>query len=589
MPHTRSRQLVPPRSATCRPRLERLEDRELLAVSAAEQLFVYQLNRARANPVAYQQEVGLPVSLAYVTPRPPLAVNDLLFASAEFKSEEMATHNYFGHQSQVTGVWPNQLVRSRGYPLPSLFVNNANYLESISYGWAYPGRNPEVATAGAALEGLIYDEGINPPGHRNHLLGIDAWNANFREIGVGHAARSGAINYDYWTIHTGYVSTADVFLTGVAYADRNANRRYDLGEGLGNVTVTAAGRTTTTNAAGGWSLAVTPGTTYTLTAAGGAFVGTAGATVGVGSANVEVDFLSGRTGAQVNFVDRTTLINNAPVLSAGVALSGTREDVVSPGNYVSRLTAAVSDADTGALRGVAITGSSGSGVWQYHTGVRWLPMGVVTDSVARLLPGIYRLRFVPAANWNGQATLTYRAWDRTSGVAGGLANLSLSESVGGLTAFSAAQGTATLNVTAVNDAPTQPLAGITLAGISRAGGSSGAIPVSSLLGGAADLDGPGLGIAVIGASGPGRWEFSTDGGTTWRLMGAVSRTVGRLLRGSDLVRFVPGGAAGGTAALGFLAWDESLGVAGSAYAVPLAVGGTTPFSARGRTAWLPVA
>src|SRR5262245_15690193 len=100
--------------------LEHLEARELLAVAAEEQLFVYSLNRARHDPAAYQQEVSLPVDLTAVAPRPPLAVNDHLLASAQFKANEMATNNYFNHQSQVTGKWPNELVRSYGYPLPSI-------------------------------------------------------------------------------------------------------------------------------------------------------------------------------------------------------------------------------------------------------------------------------------------------------------------------------------------------------------------------------------------------------------------------------------------------------------------------------------
>src|SRR5215471_2731898 len=107
------------RPRSVRPQLERLEEREVLSVAPEEQLFVYLLNRARHDPVAYQQENSLPVDLGSVSPRPPLAVNDLLFNSSEFKAEEMATNNYFSHQSQVTGIWPNKLVRDNGYNLPS--------------------------------------------------------------------------------------------------------------------------------------------------------------------------------------------------------------------------------------------------------------------------------------------------------------------------------------------------------------------------------------------------------------------------------------------------------------------------------------
>ena len=62
-------------------RLETLEDRRLLAVTAGEQEFVYLLNLARHDPAAYAQEVDLGDDLSYVAPCPPLAVNEQLLAA----------------------------------------------------------------------------------------------------------------------------------------------------------------------------------------------------------------------------------------------------------------------------------------------------------------------------------------------------------------------------------------------------------------------------------------------------------------------------------------------------------------------------
>ena len=64
--------------------IESLETRKLLTVIADEQLFTYELNRARHDPVTYQQEQHLAVDLAYVTPRGPLALNDSLSGSSKF-------------------------------------------------------------------------------------------------------------------------------------------------------------------------------------------------------------------------------------------------------------------------------------------------------------------------------------------------------------------------------------------------------------------------------------------------------------------------------------------------------------------------
>ena len=272
-----------------------------MSVSPHEQLFVYMLNRARHDPVAYQQEASLPVDLSYVSPQPPLAVNNDLFDSAEFHATEMAVHNYFAHQSAVTNQWPNQMARNEGYVLPGFFPNDANNIESLAAGTFYN-------NAGEPLEALIVDEGVNPPGHRNHLLGIGSFSAGDREIGVGHAFNANAQFDNYWAIHATRTDTNDKFLAGVVFNDANANGRYDLNEGLANVTVSAGGGLqTVTTAAGGWSIEVGAGS-YTVTAAGPGFAGTATAMASVNS-NVEVDFISGQSQGIVNFTVPTANVS----------------------------------------------------------------------------------------------------------------------------------------------------------------------------------------------------------------------------------------------------------------------------------------
>src|SRR5262249_20928410 len=161
------------------------------------------LNRARHDPAAYQREAGLSVDLSTVAPQPPLAINDALQASSQFHANEMATFNYFGHQSQVTGEWPNKMARDQGYPLPSSFPNDQNEIESLAAGF------PDAATA---LQRLIVDYGVSPPGHRIHLLGMNSFFATDREIGVGHVVNPSSTYRDYWAIHTAYVNATDTFL-----------------------------------------------------------------------------------------------------------------------------------------------------------------------------------------------------------------------------------------------------------------------------------------------------------------------------------------------------------------------------------------
>ena len=161
---------------------------------------------------------------------------------------------------------------------------------------------------------------------------------------------------------------------------------------------------------------------------------------------------SGTVGITINGV------NDAPVLSGANNLSPINEDpAANPGTLVSALIAGqVSDADMGALSGIAVTSVDNSnGAWQYSTdgGSTWNAFGSPSNANARLLSADASsyVRFVPNANWNGTVSgLSFRAWDQTSGSAGSVADASAN---GGSTAFSSATATASITVNSVNDAP----------------------------------------------------------------------------------------------------------------------------------------
>lgn len=266
--------------------------------SANEQLTIYELNRARANPQRYAQEHGLGNLLATIAPAQPLAVNNLLVQSAQFKSAEMAQGNYVGHQSAATGKWPNDIVRETGYPLNAGFHASMNECESIAGGHG----NLLIA-----LRDLIHDEGINPPYHQEHLLSAGpsfAWWDLHREIGVGYAYNVDADYRRYYAIHTAFRVTSKPFLTGVAFNDANGNQRMDPGEAIAGATVSATNGTSnlqvTTNAGGGWAIEVDAGN-WTVNCTGGAFAGSSSAAVTVASNNIEIDFHSGDAAAEVAF------------------------------------------------------------------------------------------------------------------------------------------------------------------------------------------------------------------------------------------------------------------------------------------------
>jgi len=97
-----------------------------------------------------------------------------------------------------------------------------------------------------------------------------------------------------------------------------------------------------------------------------------------------------------------------------------------------------------------------NGTWQFllsGTDV-WVDVNFAVEGNSGkglLLDANARLRFVPRdVHWNGISTLTFGAWDQSSGAVGTYADISVR---GGSTAFSEANVTATITVYEVNDVP----------------------------------------------------------------------------------------------------------------------------------------
>ncbi|MBN3051166.1 tandem-95 repeat protein, partial [Pectobacterium brasiliense] len=157
-----------------------------------------------------------------------------------------------------------------------------------------------------------------------------------------------------------------------------------------------------------------------------------------------------------------TAVNDAPTLnnSATATLTGTNENTTSAATAVTLLLsqAGYGDVDSGAQIGLAITSSVGRGGWQYSTdsGANWFNLGSVSASSALLLNSSAQLRYVPDSANGETATLSFRAWDQTSGTAtaGSSKGLADTATTGGSSAFSTNSAQASLVVTSVNDAPT---------------------------------------------------------------------------------------------------------------------------------------
>src|SRR5262249_20657012 len=209
--------------------------------------------------------------------------------------------------------------------------------------------------------------------------------------------------------------------------------------------------------------------------------------------------------------------------------------------------------------------------WQYSldAGLSWAAFGAVSSASAVLIRDIDRVRFVPLPGFTGTAHITYHAWDRTTAlVAGDSADLSAPSSTGGTTAFSTDTEPARLHggailATSPEDTPATRVPVLT---------------ASTILGTAfADAENPNtLGIAVIGVTGEGMWQYSSNG-HTWLPLGLPTLATARLLRGADLARFVPAHDYYGPASIFYHAWDQTSGAFGGTVdlSLPGSVGGAT--------------
>jgi len=203
--------------------------------------------------------------------------------------------------------------------------------------------------------------------------------------------------------------------------------------------------------------------------------------------------------------------NDAPVLSAAAtpALASVDQNAGVPVGAVGTLISSlvnlnppaggldnVSDADVGAVTGIALTGvNAANGSWWYSTdgGANWAAVGVVSDASALLLAADANTRVYFQANSNFSGTvsdgITFRAWDQTSGAAGTTVS---SLTNGGNTAFSSATDTASISVNLVNE---NPVVASDVLYVSN--NTVVTLPTSVLLANDTDIDGAALSVTAI--------------------------------------------------------------------------------------------
>jgi hypothetical protein len=300
-------------------------------LSAAEQLFLEQVNRARLDPLAEAARFGIalneglaPGTLDGSFSRQPLAANDFLTLAARGHSADYQTGGVVGGHTGSDGSSPADRAERAGYG--SRFVGeNLGFMAATNPG----GTGPAFSAAQAMTvgHGLTNSRGHHEalflsPGHRENMLF-----ASYTEAGIGQDLRQqvnpgwaeGADVGPYpWTSSVvtskfGREAVGERFLTGVIYGDSDNDAFYSIGEGLANIGITLGALGTTSAAAGGYGLKLAAGLTG-LTAVSFSMNGqTLGAQVALGSGNVKLDLVGG-----VRLMASSDLVLGAGITEGGL-------------------------------------------------------------------------------------------------------------------------------------------------------------------------------------------------------------------------------------------------------------------------------
>jgi hypothetical protein len=366
--------------------------------------------------------------------------------------------------------------------LDGVVVSSSSTAASIAYtvgANSFIGKHGNGATTfdfnGRIDEARIYNRALTAS--EVQVLASDLAGTDTDTVAVGVAAVNDAPTVNVVAPRTTNEDVVKVFSAFIGNAITISD--VDAGSGQLQLSVTASNGTVSLGSTSGLTFSVGDGTSDTTMTFTGTLAAINTALDGIGymptadyngAASLQFDLSdlgnTGSGGAQTASATQSITVlpvNDAPVfVSASNFTSITEDQVGNAGQAVSTLYSN-SDVDSGAVSGVAIRGLvSGNGVWQYSIdgGSNWSAVGAVSDTSALLLRSSDRLRFVPDGIAADSGSISFYIWDQTSGSAGGTADVSTR---GGSTAYSSNAGSASITVTAVNDAPVVATTGSALA------------------------------------------------------------------------------------------------------------------------------
>jgi IPT/TIG domain-containing protein len=214
------------------------------------------INRARRDPPAEGTRLGLDFS--QIAARPPLTHDWLLGRAATRHTLDMAARAFYGH-TNPDGVGPVGRVLDTGYDLHTRYGTDraSNTLENVG---AASGNL--LDTPQKVHDAFMIDAGVNPPKHRELLLGIGNFRGR-RQAGFGYRVKAPTtFRMDTFISEELAGTNRDLPLVlGTAFVDTTNDGLCRAGEGVPGIVVKlthANGFTvqTTTNAVGAFAFEV---------------------------------------------------------------------------------------------------------------------------------------------------------------------------------------------------------------------------------------------------------------------------------------------------------------------------------------------
>lgn len=231
-----------------------------MSVSAAEQLLIEMINRARLDPLGEAARFGIDLNegLAAGTldgsVRQVLAPNAHLHKSSDAHGAWMLKTDTFSHTG-AGGSSAGDRMKEAGY----VFTGSSASGENLTYSGSTGPIDPDVLMKQNHHRDLFLSAG-----HRENML-----RDFFSEIGVsqlvGEFTAGGRNLNTSMVVENFALSGTDVFLTGVSYIDSDSDNFYSIGEGRAGIRVQAASSSTQTLAAGGYAISLAPARDVTVT------------------------------------------------------------------------------------------------------------------------------------------------------------------------------------------------------------------------------------------------------------------------------------------------------------------------------------